>query len=53
LILNPQIHGRKGLITNNNKLTLKEWIIDVEFALGDDTRRSYGGEGIGIFFTEQ
>ena len=34
-------------------MTIRNWVIDVEYALGDQEMRPYGGEGMAIFFTDK
>ena len=53
LFLNPEVKQRQGVVWNTRPLPEKQWIIDIEFMIGNSANSVFGTNGAAIFFLQE
>ena len=51
--LNPEVKQRQGLVYNNMPIMEKEWIMDIEFVIGNTGMHKYTNSDITLIFPHQ
>ncbi|CAI2365706.1 unnamed protein product [Moneuplotes crassus] len=53
LVVTPEVKARHGLVYNKKPLQGKEWMIDVQFQVGNNKGTTFGTNGIGIYLLKE
>jgi hypothetical protein len=53
MYVNPEVKQRQGLVYNTQPLIEKQWIMDVEFSIGNSYNSVFGTNGMGIFILQE
>jgi hypothetical protein len=53
LFLNPEVKQRQGLVYNTIPLLEKEWVMDIEFMIGNTENSVFGTNGMAIYFLQE